>query len=198
MPKGRKTYDIISAKGIIDARKVQEQGIDRRNLGLLCDCGQLVRVARGLYASPNQEITQHHGLVIASKLVPKGVVCLLSALRFHTIGTGMPAAVSMALPARSWLPHIRDLPMEFHRVNAACYQAGIEHHTIEGCQVPIYSPAKTVADCFRFRADIGLERAIEALRETVAARKATIAQIHDMARICRVGNVILPYLEAIA
>lgn len=198
MLSDKKTYDVLPAQGIIDAQKVDAQGIDRRNLGLLCNSGQLVRVARGLYASPNQEITQHHSLAIASKLVPKGVVCLLSALRFHVIGTGMPTAVAMALPARSWLPHIRDLPMEFHRVNAACYQAGIERHSIEGCQVSIYSPAKTVADCFRFRADIGLERAVEALRETVAARKTTIAQIHDMARICRVGNVILPYLEAIA
>lgn len=129
--------------------------------------------------------------------VPKGIVCLVSALSFHDITTQIPHAISLAIPRRMRQPVIDYPPMKFHRFNDTSYTAGVDLHYIENIEVKVYSPEKTVADCFKFRNKIGLDVAIEALRFCRERKKTSPAEFLKYARICRVQEIMTPYLEAI-
>jgi predicted transcriptional regulator of viral defense system len=188
---------LVKANGIVTAELLTKQGFSRRILSRMVQSGELVRVAHGIYAAADgEDITPHHSLAVAARRAPGGVICLISALRFHDIGTQLPHEVWMGFPSRSRLP----AEAMIHAVHYSpdSFGAGIERHRIEGVDVPIYSPAKTVADCFKYRNQIGLEAAIEALREAIQGNKTTIADIHEFASICRVRTVITPYLQALA
>jgi len=142
-------------------------------------------------------LTEHHHLVEAALRVSRGVVCLLSALRFHNLTTQSPFKVWMAIDRKAHLPAAGGLPLRFVRFSGAALSVGVEEHILEGVTVKIYAPAKTVADCFKYRHKIGLDVALEALRDLLRRDRASLNEIWRYARICRVANVMRPYLEAL-
>lgn len=174
-----------------------DAGIPRVWIYRLHDRGLLERVGRGLYRVPGAEVTASHSLTEVSRRIPKGVVCLLSALQFHELTTQLPHEVWIAIDVTAWKPRVQNLPVRVVRFSGKALAAGVEHHEIEGVDVKVYSPAKTVADCFKYRHKIGLDVAIEALRDFVRERKGSMDELWGYAKICRVTNVMRPYLEAI-
>jgi predicted transcriptional regulator of viral defense system len=137
-------------------------------------------------------------LAEACKRVPHGVVCLLSALQFHDLTTQAPFEVWMAISEKAWLPRVAYPPLRIVRFSGAALTSGIEEHQIEGVPVRVYCPAKTVADCFKYRNKIGLDVALEALRACWKKRRATMDDLWEAAKVCRMANVMRPYLESLA
>ena len=172
-------------------------GIHRQLLTRLVAEGQIERVARGVYRLAERPITEHHGLAVAAAAVPHGVVCLLSALQFHGIGSQLPSEVWMAIDRRAWRPRLAHPPLRIVRFTGPALTQGIGSHTIEGRQVKVYGVAKTLADCFKYRNKIGLDVALEALREAWRRRRFTMDELDRYAAICRVQRVMQPYLEAL-
>jgi predicted transcriptional regulator of viral defense system len=156
------------------------------------------RVGRGLYVPAGADLSEHHTFAEAGARVPHGVICLLSALRFHGIGTQMPHAVWMALHEKAWQPRVDHPQLRIFRFSGAAWTYGVERHTVEGVAVRVYSPAKTVADCFKYRNKIGVDVAVEALRETLCDRRATPEELMHAAAACRMSRVMTPYLQALA
>ena len=184
--------------GLIRLRDAEERGVHREVLRRLTEQGRLVRVARGTYALASAEVSTHHDLALAATRVPHGVVCLLSALSYHEIGTQLPYEVWMTIDRRARKPRIDRPAMRFVLASGPALTLGVDEVEIDGVAVRIFNPTKTVVDCFRYRRHIGLETAIETLRETLRQRRTTPSQIDEYARKCRVGSVIRPYLEAMA
>lgn len=191
-----RTLKIIQREGLIRLRDLREHGLHPEHLRRLMREGQVVRVARGLYGPANVEPTANHSLAQAAKTVPRGVICLLSALRFHEIGTQNPFQVWVALDRRARKPRSQRPPLRVVRFSGAALTEGVERHKIEGVQVAIYNPAKTVVDCFKYRNKIGVDVAIEALRDGLRERRFTRDALWRYAKNCRVTTVIRPYLEA--
>lgn len=189
--------DLARRLGVVRPRDVEAAGIPREYLLRLMRRGVLERSGRGLYRLADAAVTEHHSLAEAGKRLPNATVCLLSALVFHELTTQNPAEVWIALPPGSRTPRANGLRLRVVRITGPALTEGREEHRIEGVVVGIYSPAKTVADCFKFRNRIGLDVALEALRECVRQRKASIREIHGFAKICRVARVVQPYLEAL-
>jgi predicted transcriptional regulator of viral defense system len=182
--------------GVFRARDFVTAGYSREYLRRLVAREQVRQISRGLYASASFEGNEHQTLVEAAKRVPAGVVCLISALSFHQLGTQLPSVVWLALPHGTSYPHIRDLPVRFCKFSRPTHALGIEEHHLPGGTVRVYSPAKTVVDCFKFRNKIGLDVAIEALSECLSKRRATVTQLNEFAAACRVAKVMRPYMEA--
>jgi predicted transcriptional regulator of viral defense system len=159
--------------------------------------GAIQRVGRGLYVARNAKPTEHHSLAQASKRVPNGVVCLLSALRFHDLTTQSPFEVWLAIGNKARAPRRINPAIRIARFSPRTLAYGVQEHRIEGVTVRIFSVAKTVADCFCYRNKIGLDVALEALRECVRLRRATTDEIWRAAKIRRVANVMRPYMESI-
>ncbi len=159
--------------------------------------GQLVRVRRGLFALDGLDLGTHQTLAKAATQVPKGIVCLLSALAFHELTTQNPHEVWMAIPEKAWKPRVDDLPLHYVRFSGAAYHEGIEEHQVGHVVVRVYGPAKTVADCFKYHNKIGLDVALEALQDYWRQRRGSLDVLLRHARICRVDNVMRPYLEAV-
>ncbi len=195
--KTERILKLARGSGVVSSGEVRSLGIHHEYLRRLCSGGGLVRVGRGLYSLPNAEVTAHHGLAQAAKAVPKGVICLLSALRFHEIGTQSPHEVWLAIDRRAAGPRAKYPKMRIVRFSGKALTEGIDEHTIEGVRVKIYNPAKTVADCFKYRNKIGLDVALEALREAIRLRKCTVDELWNYAKVCRVAEVMRPYMEAI-
>jgi len=195
--KEQAVIDLARKLGTIRINDLLERGIHPEFVRRLVSKNVFVRSARGLYSLAESEITEHHSFAIIGKRIPKGVVCLTSALRFHNIGTQLPRKIWLALEKGSAQPRLSYPPLSIVRFSGPAFSEGIEEHKIEGVTVKIYSPAKSVADCFKFRNRIGLEAALEAARESLNERKATSDQIYHYAKICRVWNVMKPYLEAL-
>jgi predicted transcriptional regulator of viral defense system len=181
----------------VTARDLAAAGVHRQVLSRLVAEGELERIVRGVYRLPEQPRTEHHGLAMMSAVVPRGVVCLLSALQFHGIGTQLPSEVWIAIDRRARRPALRYPPLHVVRFTGAALTAGVEAHRIEGQTVQVYNLAKTVADCFKYRNKIGLDVALEALREAWRARRFTLEELDRYAGICRVQRVMRPYLEAL-
>ena len=179
-------------------RDLDPYDIPRTYLSRLCASGKLQRVGRGLYVLPGSDNTEHHALAEVCKRVPNGVVCLLSALRFHEITTQAPFEVWLAIDVKAWKPRLEYPPTRIARFSKAALHAGVEEHRVEAVTVRVYNPAKTVADCFKYRNKIGLDVAIEALKECWRSRRCTMDELWHYADICRVRNVMRPYLETIA
>jgi predicted transcriptional regulator of viral defense system len=188
---------LVRVRGVVSSGEVRSKAIHHEYLRKLCAEGKLVREGRGLYILPDADITVHHGLAQASKAIPKGVICLLSALRLHEIGTQAPHEVWMAIDRRAAHPRVMHPKMRIVRFSGEALTEGIEERRVEGVAVRIYNPAKTVADCFKYRNKIGLDVALEALRDVICERKASTDELWRYAKICRVANVIRPYMEAI-
>lgn len=184
--------------GLLRPRDLQSAGIPRTYLKQLVERGELLKTGRGLYVRADTTLTENHSLAEAAKLVPKGVVCLLSALRFHNLTTENPAEVWLAIPRGTRPPRSSAPALRVARFSGPMMTAGIERHVIQGVSVPIYSVAKTVADCFRFRNRIGVNIAVEALRDAWRAKRTTSDELWRCAQVCRVLNVMRPYFDCIA
>ena len=158
--------------------------------------GNLIKLGRGIYALPETEFDENQSLLEVAAQVPKGVFCLLSALRFHQLTTQSPFEVWLAIDRNAAIPKISSVQIRIFRMTGKSFSEGIEEHQVEGGTIKVYSPAKTVADCFKYRNKIGLDVAIEALRDCLKNKKATIDEIWHFAKINRVANVIMPYLSS--
>lgn len=183
--------------GILRVKDLREQGINPECLRRLCDRGELTRIARGLYISADADISANIGLAQAAKWIPHGVVCLVSALQFHNVGTQSPHEIWMAIDRNVRRPRIDYPPLRIMRFSGQAFTEGVEQHKIEGVPVKVFSIAKTVADCFKYRNKIGLDVAIEALRACRQNKKCTNDELWQYANICRVARIIKPYMEAI-
>ena len=179
-------------------RDLFAQGYNARSLQSALEEGDLKRLSRDLYSitSATKAITEKHSYVQVARLVPQGVVCLISALVFHELTTQVNHRMQIALPRPAFEPKITFLNVEYVHVSEAPYQHGVEEHRVEGCVVKVYSPAKTVADLFKFRNRYGTDLALEALRDTWRQRKSTVQELLAAAKICRVERIMEPYLEA--
>jgi predicted transcriptional regulator of viral defense system len=182
---------------IIRARDLEARGLPRDYLRRLVASGKLARIGRGVYALTPVSPTEHHSLAVAAKQIPGGVICLLSALRFHDLTTQQPNEVWMAIGSKAWKPAAKSVAVHVAYYGAGSLKAGVTTHEIEGVPVKIFSAAKTVADCFQHRRTVGLDVAIEALRDLLRKRKATVDEIQRYAQVCRVSRIIRPYLEAL-
>lgn len=193
-----RVLELVEKMGVLRARDLEPFGIPRTYLSRLNAAGKLKRIARGLYVLPDSNITEHHSLAEVCKRVPNGVVCLLSALRFHELTTQAPFEVWLAIGEKAWKPRIEYPALRIVRFSQSTLSTGAVEHKIEGVPVLVFAPAKTVADCFKYRNKIGLDVAIEALRECLRSQRCTMDDLWHCAKICRVQNVMRPYLESLA
>lgn len=183
-------------QGLTRTRDLEANGASRLAVRRMVASGQLRQIARGLYAPAGFEATEHHGLAAAAALIPGGVVCLLSALQLHRLGTQAPFEVWLAIGTKARKPTIVDPPLRIVRFSERALQEGVETRSIEGVRVRVTTPARTVVDCFKYRNKIGLDVALEALREYRRVRRS-IDDLTRAAQVVRVANVMRPYLEAV-
>lgn len=188
---------IASTHPLLRARNLAASGIPTITLTRMVKSGKLARVIRGVYSLPGSSMSEHRSLAEAALHVSSGVVCLLSALRVHEIGTQAPHEVWLAIEHQAPIPRLDRPTIHIVRMSGAARTEGVEVHVIDGVNVPVFCAAKTVADCFKFRNKIGLEVALEALRDAWAQRKVTIDSLMHFATINRVSNVIRPYVESV-
>lgn len=188
---------LARARRLLRARDVTRQGLPTIALTRLVQAGKLERVARGLYGLPGAAISEHRSLAEVSARVTKGVVCLLSALRVHEIGTQAPFEVWIAIPPHMVSPRLDQPAIRVVRMSEAALIDGVDRLNIDGIDVPVFNAARTVVDCFRFRNKIGLDVAVEALRDGWSQRKFTLDDLWRHATTGRVANVMRPYIEAI-
>lgn len=184
--------------GVLRARALVAGGLSRQRIKELADAGKLLRLGRGLYSLPDSPVTENHDLAQIAARVPQGVVCLTSALQFHGLTTASPWQIYLLLPRGARSPRIEHPPLALVYASEVSYSAGIEEEVVEGVLVKVTSIAKTVADCFKYRSKVGLDVALEALKQTLQERRATRAQIRKFAQVCRVENVMQPYVEALS
>lgn len=183
--------------GLLRTSQALKLGIHPRTLYELRDTNRIVQLGRGLYRLADANETEHLDLITVAAKVPDGVICLISALAFHGITTEVPHEVYLAVRHGKEQPRLDYPPLRVFRFSEETISAGVEKHKLEGVTVRLFSPAKTVADCFKFRHKIGMDVAVEALKLCLARRKAKPVQILHYARLCRVERVIRPYLEAL-
>lgn len=184
--------------GVFRLKEAKALGLHSEQVRRLIRQGHLTRLGRGLYAPASAEPSEHHTLAEVAKRVPKGIICLLTALRFHSLGTQHPREVWLAVDRRAAIPRLDVAPVRIVRISGAALTAGIERHQIEGVAVRVTSPARTVVDCFKFRNKIGVDVAVEALRDYRRLRKGTVDQLWRHADQLRMTRVIRPYWDAIA
>ena len=188
---------LARARKLLRARDVTQKGLPTITLTRLVQAGKLERIARGLYGLPNAKTSEHRSLAEVSARVPKGVVCLLSALRVHEIGTQAPFEVWLAIPQHMVTPRLDQPAIRVVRMSDEALASGVERRTIDGIKVPVFTASRTVVDCFKFRNKIGLDVALEALRDGWSQRKFTLDDLWHHATDARVANVMRPYIEAI-
>lgn len=188
----------IRNKRIFRLAEARAVGMHPEQVRRLTRQGRLTRLGRGLYAAASMVPTEHHTLAEVAKRVPKGIVCLLTALRFHSIGTQNPRDVWLAVDRRAAIPKIDFTPVRIVRISGAALTAGIDEHDIEGVTVRVTSPARTVVDCFKFRNKIGIDVAVEALREYRRLRKGTVDELWRQADPLRMTRVMRPYWDAMS
>jgi predicted transcriptional regulator of viral defense system len=195
--KRQTVINYVRQKSLVRPIELEEQGLPRTYLYQLAKEGVILHAGRGLYQWPDIIPDIHIALSEIAKKVPKGVIALLSALSFHEFTSQNPFEVWMALERQSWKPVIDYPPTRFVFMSGRSIQEGIDRHVINGVDVRIFNPAKTVADCFKYRNKIGLDVALEALKENWRMKRFTLDELMHYAEICRVKNVIRPYVEAL-
>jgi predicted transcriptional regulator of viral defense system len=186
---------IIKKKPVFRPRDLAPYGIPREYLNRLCEQGIIEKVRRGLYIYSGLEIDEHFSLVQVSKMIPNSTICLLSALHFHHLTTQLPFEVWIAISNQAHYPKVDDLPVRIWHFSGQALTMGRQQYTIHGVKLSVYNPAKTIADCFKYRHKIGLEVALEALREGWRERRCTMAELQYYGKICRVAKIMRPYLE---
>jgi len=183
--------------GILRTSEVLRAGVHPQTLYDLVKAGKLKKISRGVYCLPEKLPLENPDFVIVSKRIPKGVICLISALAFYDLTREIPHEVYLALPQGAEEPRLDFPPLREFRFSEKSFTAGIELHIVDGIPIRIYSPEKTLADCFKFRNKIGLDTIIEALRLYKEREKMNISKLLYFAEICRVSKVMKPYLEAL-
>jgi predicted transcriptional regulator of viral defense system len=189
---------LMKKTGVIRPKDLDAHGIPRRYLSLLYQKGLVQRRGRGIYELPGADVTEHHTLAQVCKRVPTAVVCLLSALAFHNLTSQHPFEVWLALERSAHRTREQALPIRVFRFSGQAFSEGIEEHEVSGVPVRVYSLPKTIADCFKYRNKIGLDVAIEALKACRRERRCTFDDLWHYAKICRVANVMRPYMEALS
>jgi predicted transcriptional regulator of viral defense system len=195
--QAQRALELARQKGLLRPSDLQELQLPRVVLTRLTNSGLLERVGRGLYRLPNVAPTEHDSLARIAVKVPQAVFCLLTALQIHELTTQLPRQVWIALPQGSHPPKIDYPPVKMVQFAGEALTEGVETLQDDQVTLRVYSVAKTVADCFKHRNKIGLDVAIEALRDALAHRKATATELWRFAKMCRVSNVMRPYLEAL-
>lgn len=189
--------ELAHEQGMIRPQDIAAHGIHPMYLQRLYERGELVRLSRGVYVLAEAEYSQNISLAEACKRVPQGVVCLLSALQFHNVGTQNPHQVWVAIHPKKGVPRMEYPPLRVVRYSGQVLSEGVEEHKTSNGLVRVYGIAKTVADCFRYRNKIGLEIALEALRECRRERRATLDDLWHFAAVDKVSTVMRPYLESV-
>lgn len=184
-------------KGILRASDLNGIGIPRVYLTRLTASGQLEKAGRGLYQFPGKHLSEHEGLVAVATRVPQAVFCLLTALQFHELTTQLPRQIWIAMPRGSHTPKLDYPPVKMIQFSNEAYSQGIEVHECDQVKLRVYSIAKTIADCFKHRNKIGLDVALEAMKEARSRKSVSADELWRYAKICRVANVMRPYLEAL-
>ena len=193
----KKDLALLRDLGLVRASDWEAAGMKRSQLYQLVRSGFLTREARGLYVSSEHEYTAEHVLAQVAKRVPGGVFCLLTALLFHKLTTQLPGEVWIALPEKARKPKLDYPKLRVARFSGPALTEGIETHTIEGVEVRVYSPAKTVADCFKYRNKVGIDVAVEALRDFSRQFRGKATELAHYAGVCRVTRVMQPYLDSL-
>jgi predicted transcriptional regulator of viral defense system len=194
----QRVLQLVRKNGWLRASDLADAGVPRAVLTRMAASGQLERAARGLYRLPDSGSSEHEGLVTVASKVPQAVVCLLSALQFHGLTTQLPWQVWFAMPRGSHVPRLEYPPIRMVQFTGEAYTQGIETHERDGVKLHVYSVAKTVADCFKHRNKIGMDVALEALKDARAQGRASFDDLWRCAQVCRVSNVMRPYMEAVA
>lgn len=189
--------ELARRKGMLRPSDLQDAGVPRVVLTRLMASGQLEKVARGLYRLAQSQPSDSESLTAVAVKVPQAIFCLLTALQFHELTTQLPRQVWIAMPRGSHVPKIDYPPLKMVQFTGEAYSEGIETHERDRVQIRVYGVAKTVADCFKHRNKIGLDVALEALKDARAKNKASADELWRFAKICRVANVMRPYLEAV-
>jgi predicted transcriptional regulator of viral defense system len=195
--KAARVIERVRRAGIVRPRDLASEGVTHQYLQSLYRRGLLERRGRGLYAVAGAEFDERETLAEVAKRAPHGVICLLSALRFHNLTTQAPHKVWIAVEHSAYVPQDAALPLHAVYFSGRAFTEGVEEWQVNGVALRVYSPAKTVADCFKYRNKIGLDVALEALRETWRERRATMDELWRYAVICRVASVMRPYLTAL-
>ncbi len=194
----RQIQTLLGQAGTVRSRDLVSAGMTRSQLSRMVATGEVQRIARGLYAKPGYQSGEHGALVEVAKRAPNALFCLLTALRFHELTTQAPFEVWIAIGNKEHPPRMEYPPLRTVRFSAEALSAGVETLSVDGTLIRVTSVAKTVADCFKFRNKIGLDVALEALREARRTKKASADDLWRHAKIDRVANVMRPYLEAVA
>ncbi|MFS8975726.1 AbiEi antitoxin N-terminal domain-containing protein [Cupriavidus necator] len=192
-----RTRNLLTQKGMLRPSDLEDIGVPRIVLTRMVTAGLLEKVGRGLYRQPDTPVSEHESLAAIATRVPQAVFCLLTALQFHGLTTALPHQVWIAMPRGSHGPRIDYPPVKMIQVGDEAYSAGIEVVERDQVHLRVYNVARTVADCFKHRNKIGLDVALEALREVRAKNLASVDDLWRYATLCRVANVMRPYLEAI-
>jgi predicted transcriptional regulator of viral defense system len=183
--------------GTLRTREAAEHGVHYSTLYGMRDAGLLEQLSRGVYRLTTLAAPSKYDVLAVAQRVPGAVLCLVSALDFHEIGTQIPSAVSIAIGPKGRRPRLDYPPVRVYRLSGGALTAGVEDHFVDGTRVRVFGAAKTVADCFKFRNKIGFDVALEALKEVLRSRKATPDEIMEYAQIDRVSTIVRPYIEAL-
>ena len=195
--KSKRILNLAAKRQIIRPKDASVLGVPRNYLSRFVEKGLLRKVGRGLYASTSSPATEHLSLIEAAYRVPNGVICLLSALQFHKFTTQAPHQVWMTIDVKAWTPKTASPRIRFVRMSGTALRFGVKEYPVQGANLKVYTPAKTVADCFKFRNKIGLDVALEALRECRRLKKGSMDELWAAAKVCRVANIMRPYLESL-
>ena len=192
-----KLLKLAYERGVIRAAEAKDHGIAWVYLKRAADRGDLTRLGRGFYAHPEYSPSRHASLQEAARRYPSATICLLSALSFHELTTQNPFEVWLMVGKSAWKPTIQYPPIRIVRASGEALVEGVETHQVDGVNVRVTSPAKTIADCFKYRSKIGVDVAVEALKDAWQQRKVTMDDLHRYATIDRVAKVMQPYLESL-
>lgn len=193
----QRVLDLAGQKGLLRAADLDAIEAPRIVLTRMIAAGLLDKVGRGLYRLPGHPASEHEGLATVATKVPQAVFCLLTALQFHELTTQLPRQIWIAMPRGSHVPRIDYPPLRMVQMSGQVYAEGVETVERDGVALRVYGVAKTVADCFKHRNKIGLDVALEALKDARIQRKASADELWRYATVCRVANVMRPYLEAV-
>lgn len=197
IPQRQIAHALLTARGIARLIELRDAGVTAATMSRMERDGEVLRLSRGLYQLSDAPLDANHSLAEAAKRVPKGIVCLVSALAFHGLTDQLPRQVWLAIGQKDWPPKPDGIPLRIVRFTESLLNESVETHVIEGVPVKVFGIVKTVADCFRYRNKIGLSVAIEGLQEALRQRKATPGEIARQAEHGGVTTVIRPYLEAL-
>ena len=196
--KRQQVIRILKDLSVVRPRDLRERGLPKDYLYILAKEGVIERIGHGLYQWPEKDLGRNQSLAEVCKRAPKAIVTLLSALNFHNFTTQNPHQIWLAIDRKSWRPTITYPPVRFVTMSGKALHAGVEIHYVDDIPVKVFSPAKTVVDCFKYRNKLGLDVALEALKDGWEKKLFTMDDLYHYAEICRVKNIMQPYLESLA